>query len=309
MKVAATKRRRLQPAPAARDGQTADAVGLPVRGVGRGRRPPEGRPFLKWAGGKQRLIAQIEPHVPVQFRRYHEPFMGSAALFFHLASERPGRLPARLSDTNERLVRTFVAIRDRVEAVIALLAGYPHERTFFEVLRGCDIDGCTDVEVAAWLLYLNRTGYNGLYRVNSKNRFNVPFGDYARPTICDPVLLRSCSRALRAVRIELEDFERAVSRSVKGDFVYFDPPYVPLSSSSNFTAYTQDGFDLDAHERLRDLVRSLKARGVHVLVSNSAAPEVVRLYGNGFERLPVSVRRAVNCKADGRGLIEELLIR
>ncbi|MFN7145828.1 MAG: DNA adenine methylase, partial [Myxococcota bacterium] len=145
---------------------------------------PRPRPFLKWVGGKRQLLPALGRHVPARFSRYHEPFLGGGALFFHL---QPGR--AVLSDTNARLIRTWKGVRDHVEDVIGLLAAWPHDRAFFEALRARPIDDASDAEVAAWFIYLNRTGFNGLYRVNRKNIFNVPFGSYANPTICDAELL------------------------------------------------------------------------------------------------------------------------
>ncbi|MBW2459587.1 MAG: Dam family site-specific DNA-(adenine-N6)-methyltransferase [Deltaproteobacteria bacterium] len=195
------------------------------------------RPFLKWAGSKRRLVAQMAPHLPSAFGRFHEPFVGSAALFFHLRPQR-----ASLSDTNERLVRAYLGLRDDPDGVIELLSTYPHEKGFFLDMRGQDIDTGTDAEVAAWFIYLNKTAYNGLYRVNSKNKYNVPFGDYARPNICDEPTLRRCARQLKAVKLRVSDFEAAGRRARRGDLVYFDPPYVPLSETSYFTGYTQQGF-------------------------------------------------------------------
>jgi DNA adenine methylase len=262
------------------------------------------KPFLKWAGGKRSLIAQFEPHFPESFGRYHEPFIGSGALFFHL---RPKR--ASISDNNERLIRTYLGIRDATDEVIALLEGYPHEREFFLSLRRHDIDAESDPRVAAWFIYLNKTGFNGLYRVNSKNKFNVPFGDYKRPKICDHVKLRACAKALKKAKIEHVDFEVSARRARKGDLVYFDPPYVPLSATSSFTSYTQHGFGMDEQRRLRDLALALKKRGVHVLLSNSSAASVRELYADGFEQINVKARRAINSKGSGRGEITELLIK
>lgn len=235
--------------------------------------------------------------------RYHEPFVGGAALFFHL---RPRR--AVLSDTNERLVRAYRGVRNDVERVIDLLRSYPHTKEQFLRLRSEPIDTQSDAEVAAWFIYLNRTGYNGLYRVNSANTFNVPFGDYKNPTICDKSNLRACSEALRRADLRVEDFSTVLSRARKGDFVYFDPPYVPLSATSSFTSYTSDGFGMAEQTRLRDTARDLKRRGVHVLLSNSGAGAVRELYSDGFKFAKVDAKRTVNCKPNGRGKVTELLI-
>ncbi len=262
------------------------------------------RPFVKWAGGKRSLVEQFRPHLPPSFGRYHEPFVGSAALFFSLVPKR-----ASLSDTNERLIRTFRGLQTSVNEVIELLKTYPHDRDFFTEFRSRDIDEGSDIEVAAWFIYLNKTGYNGLYRVNSKNRFNVPFGDYKRPNICDEPRLRECATRLQKVRIAVEDFESAAKRAKKGDLIYFDPPYVPLSATSSFRSYTKDGFGAEAQRRLRDLAVSLKKRGVHVRLSNSSAPAVYKLYEADFELIEVCARRSINSKAGGRGVIKELLIK
>ncbi len=262
------------------------------------------RPFLKWAGGKRRLLDQLRPYYPQQFGRYHEPFVGSAAVFFDLVPQR-----ASLADTNERLIRTYRGIRDDVEDVISLLASYPHDKEFFLQMRKANIDEQADVQVAAWFIYLNKTAFNGLYRVNRGNRFNVPFGAYARPAICVPDLLRTCGRRLKNVRLEVADFATTARRARRGDLVYFDPPYVPLSATSSFTSYTRHGFDMAAQRRLHDVTVELKARGVHVLLSNSSAPAVYEIYGDGFECIEVTARRAISASHRGRGIVKELLIR
>jgi DNA adenine methylase len=262
------------------------------------------RPFLKWAGGKRQLLVELLRHVPRTSRRYHEPFLGGGALFFALRPER-----AVLSDVNLRLIRTYRGVKNDVEHVIALLESYPHDADFFYELREVDIDRRSDAEVAAWFIYLNKTGFNGLYRVNRDNRFNVPFGRYKRPAICNEATLRACSRALARAELLHLDFEQAVKKARRGDFVYFDPPYVPLSATSSFTSYTSDGFDAAAQTRLRDTAKKLKKMGVSVLLSNSSAAFVHDLYRTGFEVREVSALRAVNSKASKRGAVKELLIR
>lgn len=262
------------------------------------------RPFVKWVGGKRQLLPQLLARIPKQFGTYHEPFVGGGALFFE-------RLPnsAVLSDRNERLVRTYRAIRDSVEDVIALLSGYRHDKAFFLDLRSRDIDSGSDVEVAAWFLYLNRTAYNGLYRVNSRNVFNVPFGRYVSPRICDAENLRACSAALQHADVRHEGFEAVLDRARRGDFVYFDPPYVPLSATSNFSQYTADDFGRDQQVHLRDVALELKRRGVHVLLSNSSAGFVRELYRPYFEIEEVFATRMINSVGSKRGAVAELLMR
>ena len=261
------------------------------------------RPFLKWAGGKRQLLKELRAHVPQKIKTYHEPMVGGGAFFFDLKPRK-----AVLSDCNERLVRTFRGVRDSVEEVIAHLCSYPHSKPFFLEMRSRDIDSAPDAEVAAWMIYLNKTAFNGLYRVNSKDRFNVPFGRYEDPLICDAELLRACSKALDGKEINHEDFTAVLDGAKRGDFVYFDPPYVPLSDTSSFTSYTSGGFGMDDQRRLRDAAGKLKRRGVHVLLSNSSSPLVHQLYDEGFEHREVSARRAINSKGGLRGPVGELII-
>lgn len=261
-------------------------------------------PFLKWAGGKRSLLDQLRPHLPPSFGRFYEPFVGSAALFF---SETPRR--ATLSDTNTRLVATYRGLRDAPDEVIERLGRLRYDRAQYLAMRARDIDGEGDAAIAAWFIYLNKTGYNGLYRVNSQNRFNVPFGRYVNPTICDEPNLRACAAALRHTRLLVADFERATLRAKSGDLVYFDPPYVPLSATSSFTSYTADGFGHDAQVRLRDHALTLAQRGVHVLLSNSSAKAVVELYKRDFDLVTIRARRSINSKGSGRRAIRELLIK
>ena len=290
---AATRARSLESAPAKQGPDDDEAV----------------RPFLKWVGGKRALLPVLRAHSPEKFGRYHEPFVGGGAMFFHLSHARMLRKGAVLSDNNERLVRAYKGVRDAVDRVIALLHDYPHDKDFYLRMRERPIDQHTDAEVAAWLVYVNRTGFNGLYRVNQQNRFNVPFGDYANPKICDVTNLRSCSRALQGVEIRCEPFDLVAERAERGDFVYFDPPYVPLSTTSSFTSYTASGFGEHHQQKLADVARSLKARGVHVLLSNSSAPLVRQLYREGFITVEVQAARSVNSRGDGRGKIVELIMR
>jgi DNA adenine methylase len=240
------------------------------------------RPFLKWVGGKRQLLRSIDKHLPKTLRgTYHEPFVGGGALFFHLVPKR-----ARLSDTNQRLIRAYQGIQSACEEVIELLEEHraKHKRAYFHAQRRRDIDRePNDAAVAAWFVYLNRTAYNGLYRVNSKNQFNVPFGRYENPAIVDADRLRACSRALQRTVLAVEDFEAVLDHAKSGDFVYFDPPYVPLSDTAKFTSYTRNGFGPIDQERLRDTALALKRRKVRILISNSDSVAVRELYRKGFD--------------------------
>ena len=261
------------------------------------------KPFLKWVGGKRQLLPELLARVPRGFDTYFEPFLGGGALFFSLLPEK-----AVLSDTNERLVRTYRAVRDNVDELIAELATYPHDRVFFEELRRIDVDALDDTQVAAWMIYLNKTGFNGLYRVNKSGGFNVPFGRYKNPRICDPDRLFLASEALQRAEILHASFSEVTKLAKPGDFVYFDPPYVPLSETSSFTSYTKDGFGISEQRHLRNIAENLKAREVDVLLSNSSAGAVFDLYEN-FEIEEVYATRAINSKASARGKVAEVLIR
>ncbi len=267
-------------------------------------------PFLKWAGGKRALLPVLLPLVPKEFGTYYEPFVGGGALFFAL---RPDQ--AVLSDANERLIRTYRAVRDEPDRVVHLLhrSKAKHEKdskTFFTKARAFfNGGGASDADVAAPFIYLNKTCFNGLYRENSLGKFNVPIGAYKDPVICDEKNLRACSTALQGADVRCGDFAAVVARAEPGDLVYFDPPYLPISATSSFTGYTADGFALRDHRRLRDLALELKARGVHVLISNSAAPAILDLYQAGFTVTTVQAARSINSKGSGRGKISELVIR
>jgi len=262
------------------------------------------KPFIKWAGGKRKLVPHLLRYVPQHIRAYHEPFVGGGALFYELKPS-----VAYLTDANERLVRTYRGVRDDVDGVIHRLGAYPHDQEFYLKFRRKDVDVGRDADVAAWLIYLNKTGFNGLYRVNRKNEFNVPFGSHTNPTICDEENLRACARLLRRTDVALDDFTGVLKRARRGDFVYFDPPYMPLSVSSSFVSYTKGGFGPEDHRRLRDVALALKRKGVTVLLSNSSHPLIRELYAEHFIIEEVMAARAINSRADRRGPVRELLIR
>jgi DNA adenine methylase len=263
-------------------------------------------PFLKWAGGKSRLLAQYQPYLPhpAQIGRYYEPFLGSAAVFFALQPA-----DACLADQNERLVEVYRVVQQQVEALIDALQGHPNEADYYYQMRARDPRQLTAVERAARLIYLNKTCYNGLYRENSDGRFNVPFGRYKKPTICDAGRLRAAAHALQNVELQVADFADAVATAAAGDFIYFDPPYAPISATSSFTGYYQHGFDEADQRRLADTFYRLAGRGCRLLLSNSNAPLVYELYdGRGYRLIPIQARRNINSKGNGRGPIQELLI-
>jgi DNA adenine methylase len=271
--------------------------------------PKKARPFLKWAGGKTRLLPELRKRVPSSYGTYYEPFLGGGSMFFDLAPAR-----AVLSDANLDLVRTYIAVRDDVDGLIDRLLAHARDHALsgkdhYTMVRFLDPRRMTDVNCGARMIYLNKTCFNGLWRVNKSGLFNVPMGKFKTPpTICDEDNLRLCSAALKGKVIDYLRWEEIEQRVDYGDFVYFDPPYVPVSTTANFTGYTKDRFGPDDQKRLAHLAIRLHRNGAHVLVSNSGTPEVADLYGKGFKISTVRMRRNINCSAGKRGEVNEYLI-
>jgi DNA adenine methylase len=297
------------------------------------------RPLLKWAGGKRQLLPVLAEHYPPTFSRYIEPFVGSAAVFFDLLnSGRLARKAITLADVNPDLIGCYRTLRDRAEAVISALGTlarqyratgepcyYDVRDTRFNPLRAAlqaraanpgDVAAMYTPELAAMLIFLNRTGFNGLFRVNRRGGFNVPAGRYTDPRICDEPHLRAVAAALATpgVVIDLKPFDRTLADAGSGDFVYCDPPYAPLSRTSSFANYTADGFSEFDQRRLQQAVIAACSRGAHVVVSNSSATEIVKAYTTaeaqkvGLRVRRVPARRAINSRASSRGPIDELII-
>ncbi|MEG3918740.1 DNA adenine methylase [Microcoleus sp. T3_A4] len=278
------------------------------------------RPFLKWAGGKTRLIGQYQPYFPEKFTTYYEPFLGGGAVFFYLAQQHPG-LQAVLTDINPELINAYRCVRDKVEELILLLQEHQLEHTkdnknYYYSVRSRSYK--TDTEKAARLIYLNKTCYNGLYRENSKGEFNVPIGRYKNPNICQADLLRSVSSLLAPAQIEVRKFGEILDFATSNeDFVYFDPPYYPISATSNFTTYSRDNFKESEQIKLRDIFAELAERGVKVMLSNSNCDFIEKIYSDTQlfpnKSLPkiieISASRGINSNTSKRGQIKELLIR
>jgi DNA adenine methylase len=263
--------------------------------------PP--RPFLKWAGGKGRLVQQYESFFPSVFDTYYEPFLGGGAIFFSLMPRR-----AILTDINFELVNVYRCVRDQVERLILLLNEHQarHSKDYYYWVRANP--GDTELERAARLIYLNKTCFNGLYRENLKGKFNVPMGSYKDPRVCNPPLLQAASAALRGTCLDVEPFEAILDSDISArDFVYFDPPYHPISSTSSFTAYSRYAFGEAEQVRLRNTFVLLAQRGVKVMLSNSDCLFIRELY-DGFKIHTVYSARAINSNAQKRGKITELLI-
>lgn len=260
------------------------------------------RPFLKWAGGKSQLLPAFAQYFPKSFNRYFEPFVGSGAVFFRLQPE-----VSFLSDLNSELINCYEVVRDDVDKLINALRRHVYEEEHYYHVRAMDTKKLTQHARAARLIYLNKTCFNGLYRVNSRGQFNVPFGRYSNPLICDTENLRRVNRALRKVTLSTGNFEQTLKQARKGDFVYLDPPYQPISATSNFTGYTKDSFSYEHQEKLAKTVKALSKRGCLIMLSNSDCNEIRSLYKD-FRIEVVTATRAINCKSDRRKAINELVI-
>lgn len=264
-------------------------------------------PIVKWAGGKRQLIFELLKNMPKSYNRYFEPFIGGGALFFELQPKN-----AYISDANEELVNLYLVIKNNINELIEDLKKHEVSKEYFLQIRSIDRDykynKLSNIQKASRFIYLNRTCFNGLYRVNSQGQFNVPFGHYKNPRIIDKHNLLNCSKLLQTTEIKNADFSKILNHVKKGDFVYFDPPYAPINATSSFTSYTKDGFNIDMQFKLRDVCDKLNSMGVHFLLSNSDTPLVNELYEN-YTIKKVFASRAINANANGRGKITEILVR
>ena len=264
-------------------------------------------PLVKWVGGKRQLMPELLKNMPISFKRYFEPFIGGGALFFELQPYN-----AYISDMNEELINLYCVVRDNVFELITDLNKHKITKEYYLKIRNLDRTSkykkLTNVQRASRFIYLNRTCFNGLYRVNSKGEFNVPFGYYKNPKIIDVDNLLNCSSLLKNTEIKHADFSAILECAQKGDFVYFDPPYVPLNETSSFTSYTKNGFDMEMQIKLNEVCNELNSMGVKFMLSNSDTTVINELYSN-YRIEKVLASRQVNANADGRGKITEVLVR
>lgn len=270
-------------------------------------------PFVKWAGGKRRLVRELLSILPSSFGDFYEPFLGGGALFFALSARETG-FNAHLSDLNSELIGTYKVIKENPEDLIAILSRIQNEyerstskSEYYYRKRSTTPSG--NVETAAQLIFLNKTCFNGLYRVNSRGEFNVPFGRYKRPRILDAKNIRAVSKALRHTNAELtiSGFKESTTKCCKNDLVYFDPPYQPKSRTSSFTDYTPNGFAPADQEILAKVFDELVARGCTVLLSNSDTSLTRTLYREYDIRI-VSVNRPINSNGSGRTGHKEMIV-
>ena len=274
----------------------------------------EPKPFVKWAGGKRLLLAELEKSFPKQFGTYFEPFLGGGALLFDLLAKKPN-LKCSVSDLNSDLVLAYVTIRDKLGRLIESLENhsknYHKDSTgyYYEVRKQ---EPKSQIEKVSRLLFLNKTCFNGLYRVNSKGKFNVPLGRYTNPNIVNRENLTSVSKFLQSdkIKISCRDFESILNDAKKGDFVYFDPPYQPVSDTANFTSYTHRDFTEDDLQRLADLANQLNSKGSHVLLSNSNTKIVKKIFSSKKWKVKeIAVNRAINSNSQKRTGHKEVLIK
>ena len=268
------------------------------------------QPFTKWTGGKRQLLPVIRELMPKKYNRYFEPFVGGGALFFDLAPKN-----AVINDFNAELINCYQQIKDKPQELIEILKVHQeyNSKEYYLDLRSADrderIDMMSEVQRAARILYMLRVDFNGLYRVNSNNQFNVPYGRYKNPKIVDEELISAISTYLNNNQVEIKkgDFEKAVLDVQPGDFVYFDPPYIPLSETSAFTSYTHEGFSYDDQVRLRDTFKKLSDTGAYVMLSNSSSFLVEELYRD-FNIHYVEATRTNGAKSSSRGKISEIIV-
>lgn len=265
------------------------------------------KPVIKWVGGKRQLIHELKSFLPKKYNRYFEPFIGGGALFFSLRHQN-----SFISDYNHELTNLYITIKENPQELIKDLKKHKNTSEYYYETRSLDRDEkkyakLSHVQKASRFIYLNKTGFNGLYRVNKKGQHNVPYGKYKNPTWLDAENILACSELLGDTEIQTGDFEIIKKYVKKGDFVYFDPPYVPLNASSSFTSYTDQGFDSKMQERLKALCDHLNSIGAYFMLSNSYTDYILDLYKE-YDIKTVMASRAVNSKASGRGKIKEVVV-
>lgn len=272
------------------------------------------KPFVKWAGGKRQLIPILHQNLPEAFGTYYEPFLGGGALLFHILTDKNGQ-KCSISDLNSDLVLAYTTIRDRIDALISSLKNHEKNyqkdsKSYYYSVR--ESNPRNEVEKTSRLIFLNRTCFNGLYRVNSKGKFNVPLGKYTNPNIVNEENIRAVSSILQTNRISIKcrDFESVLRDAKKGDLVYFDPPYQPVSSTANFTSYTTKDFTYNDLTRLAELCLKLDSKECHVLLSNSDSKEVSDIFAKKPWKITrIEANRSINSNSKKRTGHFELLIK
>jgi len=272
------------------------------------------KPFVKWAGGKRQLLPILSQYVPQNFDTYFESFLGGGAVLFHLISQNP-QLECFVSDLNSTLILSYVTIRDRVDELIISLEKYSENyfknpEEYYYSIRECNPKN--QIDKVSRLIFLNKTCFNGLYRVNSKGKFNVPIGKYVNPNIVNKENLLAVSHVLQSkgISIKCEDFTTSIKAAQKDDFVYLDPPYQPVSSTANFTSYTNDNFSFKDQERLFAEFQKLDSKGCKVMLSNSKSKEVIDLFSEYSDNIiEINTNRFINSNSKKRTGHTEILVK
>ncbi|MDE3022431.1 MAG: DNA adenine methylase [Pseudomonadota bacterium] len=267
---------------------------------------PSPKPFVKWAGGKRQLVNLLRCHSPSSFNCYVEPFVGGGAFLFSMLPEK-----AVISDVNPELINAYKVIRDDVEKLIRSLKRHRNEESYFYKVRAKHPVTMSTVQRASRFIFLNKTCFNGLYRENSKGQFNVPFGRYVNPNTVDEENLRAVSAYLNRAQLQIlhQDYQQTVSNAQKGDFVYFDPPYYPISATASFTRYAKNDFNARNQEELAQAFHDLAGRGCQAMLSNSNTDFIKKLYRE-FSIIEIEATRFINCKAERRGKeLVEILVK
>lgn len=260
------------------------------------------QPFLKWAGGKTQLLNELIKRVPLTYNVYFEPFIGGGALYFAIAPEE-----AVIADINDDLVNAYLVVRDNPNEVLEALSKYKNEKDFYYEVRSQDQNKLSDIEKAARLIYLNRTCFNGLYRVNKSGQFNVPFASYKNPNFVQTDRILAASEILKNTDVHHAGFEKVLTEAKAGDFIYLDPPYFPKDVYSDFKRYNKEQFHKNDHERLAELYNELTERGCYVMLSNSDTPFTRDLYKK-WRVDTVYAKRLINKDASKRGVVTEIIV-
>lgn len=274
------------------------------------------KPFVKWVGGKGKLIPELEKYFPKKFNRYFEPFVGGGALFYEVI-QKNNIVFSSINDINKKLIITYKQIQKNPQKIISQLKNIENEykkltleeqkEYFYTIRKKYNKENLDDIATTVYLIFLNKTCFNGMYRENSKGEYNIPFGDQKNPTICDEKNILAVSKCLKNTEINNLSFENAVEKCKKGDFIYFDPPYYPINATSNFTNYSKNTFGQEEQKRLRDVSAGLAKKGCFVMLSNSNTPFIKKLYKKFYINY-LSAARSINSKGDKRGKIKEVIV-
>lgn len=274
------------------------------------------KPFIKWVGGKSKLVPELIKIFPKKFNNYYEPFVGGGALFYEVKQNNNISF-CNINDINKKLITTYLQIQNNPNSLISFLKSIEieykklplieQEKYFYSIRKKYNEEDLDSIAIAGYLIFLNKTCFNGMYRENSKGQYNIPFGDQKNPNICDEKNIMAVFDCLKNTKITNLSFEEAVKKCQKGDFIYFDPPYHPVNFTSKFTSYHKNCFGPREQEKLRDVFANLDQKGCFVMLSNSYTPFIEDLYCK-FNINYLYASRSINSKGDKRGKIKEIVV-